>query len=108
MSGIDEQDIDVMSCGCKGFRFWIINDRVLTLGYLNPDAWMDSDLIRSVNKAAHVKSLSKNEYVTKIVNFHCRDCGRIVKRGNSVFERLCSDVRRRWDVESRFPSDGDE
>lgn len=107
MSGIDEQDGDVMSCGCEGFRYWVINAKILTLGYLNPDAWMDSDLIRSVNKSIHAKGLSKDEYIAKIVIFYCKDCGRVIKRGNSVFERLCSDVRRRWDVVNQFLPDGD-
>jgi len=106
MSGIDEQD--VMPCGCGGFQYWTINDKILRLGYLNPDAWMESDFIRSINKAIHVKSISKDKFIAKIAYFHCHSCGKLVKRGHGIFERLCSDVRTRWNMESPFLPDGDK
>jgi len=98
MSGIDEQNFDVEPCGCEGFSYWIIEGHNIHLGYLNPDAWIESDFIRSVNKGYLGKHLTKDEFINKMTNFVCKGCGRDVKKGHDLFERLCSDVGRRWNV----------
>jgi len=99
MSGIDEQSTDVTPCGCEGFDFWIIGGYNMRLGFLNPNSWVESDFIKSVNRATRLKHLSKDEFINRITNFTCEDCRRDVKKGCDLFERLCLDVRRRWDIE---------
>lgn len=98
MSGIDEQDIDVEPCGCEAFQFWIIEGAYARLGFLNPNAWVDSDVVRSINKRSFVRNLSKDEFIDRIESFCCDFCRRTVKKGHNTFERLCIDVRRRWDI----------
>jgi len=108
VSGIDEQSTDVKPCGCEEFMFWIINGLYVRIGFLNPDAWVDSDMIRSVNRRTSVMGLSKDKFINEIASFHCDSCGRVVVRGNNIFERLCTDVRRRWNIGESFLPDGDE
>lgn len=98
MSGIDEQSTDVESCGCGNFQFWIIEGVHTRLGFLNPDAWINRDAIRSINKSSFVRNLSKDEFIDRIESFLCDFCRRVVKKEHNTFERLCTDVRRRWDI----------
>ena len=99
MSGIDEQDGDVTPCGCRGFEFWTIRcDRFTTMGYLNPDAFIETHPTTSVNKWTETKDLSKRDFVMKITNFHCSGCRRMVEKGCDLFEELCRDVMTRWNV----------
>ena len=105
MSGIDEQSRDVEPCSCGKFNYWIIEGRNMRLGYLNPDAWIGSDSIRSVNKTHGLKYLTKDEFINKITSFVCKECGQDIKKGHDLFKLLYSDVSRRWDIKGPKNSD---
>lgn len=103
MSGIDEQRRDVVPCGCEKYRYWTmfegdIRDSAHLLGYLNPDSWLDKGYRMSVNKFDIADSLSKDDFVNRIGIFYCEFCEREVKKGDRMFEKLCSDVRMRWNI----------
>jgi len=104
VSGIDEQNRDVTPCGCEKYRYWTMFDSNTRnsghiLGYLNPDSWLDKGYRKSVNKIDTTNRLSRDDFISKIEVFYCEFCEREVVRGNELFEKLCSDVRIRWNIE---------
>lgn len=105
MSGIDEQNLDIESCSCGEFSYWIIEGLDMCLGYLNSDAWIGSASIRSVNKTYSSKHLTEDEFINKITSFVCKECGQVIKKGHDLFKRLYSDVSRRWDIKGPKNSD---
>jgi len=103
MSGLDEQDKDATPCGCEKHRYWTIFEGSIRsarylLGYLNPDSWIYGGYRKAINRLNPSNRESKDDFVSKIGTFYCEFCEREVKKENELFERLCSDVRRRWDM----------
>jgi len=96
MSGLDEQD--VVPCECKKFDFWFICDnKIMIMGYLHSNTWMEINRTRAVSKWMEYQGLSKEDFLNKIASFHCSDCNRTIKKGCATFERLYRNVRTRWD-----------
>ena len=103
MSGIDEQNRDVTPCGCEKYKYWTMFENETysvrhLLGYLNPDSWLIGGQRKSINKLESFNRLSKDDFINKIGVFYCECCKRKVKKGDALFEKLCSDVEVRWAI----------
>jgi len=100
MSGIDEQNRDVDSCGCKRFQYWTIcDDRIRIIGYMHSNSCMKKHHVKAVVRWMVAKGLSKEDFIERIASFHCHVCGRAVKKGCDMFKRLHHNVISRWDME---------
>lgn len=99
MSGIDEQNRDVTPCGCELFRYWtMVDENIVDLGYLNPNKWLSTGGTLSINRIGGTNSMTKDDFISKIVYFHCEWCKRNVGKGHPLFDELLSDVRTRWNI----------
>ena len=103
MSGIDEQDRDVVPCDCKEYQYWSMYTSTTPsagslLGYLNPNSWLDTGYRKSINRIDGRNKISRDDFINKVKLFYCEWCKQEVVKGHKMFERLCSNVRTRWDV----------